>query len=70
MDIAKGLEKPCPICGSVDKAHEAEVLDSGVILYKFLCPRCEWFHVKRVLAPDATVEPLKGFKRKPYRWEP
>jgi len=70
MDIAKGLEKPCPICDHVDKAHEAQVLPSGDILYRFTCSYCGWFHVKRVKALEITVEPLVGFRSKPLRWEP
>ena len=69
-DIANGITKPCPICDHVDRAHEAQVLPSGVILYRFKCSRCGWPHQKRAGAPVATVEPLVGFKREPYRWEP
>lgn len=69
-DIAKGLTKTCPICDQEDVADEAQVLPGGVILYKFKCSRCGWPHVKRVRAPVATVEPLVGFSRKPYSWEP
>jgi len=70
MDIAKGLEKPCPICDHKDMPHEAQILPSGDILYRYTCSHCGWFHVKRFRGPNVTVEPLIGFKRKPMRWEP
>jgi len=69
MDIAKGIKKICPICDHEDVADEAQVLPSGDILYRFVCSRCGWFHVKRVRSPNVTVEPLIGFKSKPLRWE-
>ena len=68
-DLAQGIKKACPICDRVDPAHEAQVLPSGHILYRFLCSRCGWPHQKRVSPPETTVEPLVGFKREPYRWE-
>lgn len=69
-DIAKGIKKPCPICDYKDMPQEAQVLPSGDILYRYVCTRCGSFHIKRVKGPEITVEPLKGFKREPYRWEP
>jgi len=69
-DIAKGVRKACPLCDHIGLAQEVQKLPSGDILYKFTCPICGWPYQKRVRGPKATVEPLIGFKREPYRWEP
>lgn len=70
MDIAKGLEKKCMICGNVDKAYEAHVTKSGAVIFKFICSKCGHSHKRKLKAPKFTVEPLIGFIRKPMMWEP
>ena len=70
MDIAKGVRKNCPLCDHPGVSNEIQVLPGGDILYRFRCPICGWPYQKRVRAPKVTVEPLIGFTRKPYRWEP
>jgi len=70
MDIDKGLEKACRICGNVDKAHEGHVTKSGAIIFRFKCSRCGHSHERKVKTPKFNVEPLIGFNRKPMRWEP
>lgn len=62
------LEKPCPICGKAVKPFECQVLDSGVLLWKYECEPCRWPFVKRAPARP-IVEPLVGFNREPSRWE-
>jgi len=69
-DIAKGVRKACPLCDHPGLAYEAQTLPSGDTLYRFSCTMCGWPYQKRVRPPKVTVEPLIGFSRNPYRWEP
>ena len=66
----KGMEKACPDCGNVDKAHEGHVTPSSAIILKFRCSKCGRSHQRGVEAPEVKVEAFVGFTRKPYRWEP
>jgi len=70
MDIAKGVRKTCPLCDHPGVSYEVQGLPSGDMLFRFRCQVCGWPYQKRVRAPKVTVEPLIGFTRRPYSWEP
>jgi len=69
-DIAKGVQGDCPGCGRQNLAYLAIVLESGDIVYRFSCAGCGESYRDKVSGPVATVEPLIGFSRGPYMWEP
>lgn len=64
----KDIEKDCPICERTNKPFEGQILPSGDMLLKYRCVQCNHVYTRRDKGPEATVEFMVDFRRRPDMW--